>query len=280
MNGNNCTGQAPVTDWDTAVRTIIADALDKVGKDGTVIVEETKSTETTLAVVNGMRLDMGYCSPYFVTNAETMEGDFEDAYILIYDKKISKLSVMLSMLEKVAKTGKPLLIIAEDIEGEALATLVVNKLRGIISVAAAKVPRIVGGGRRGMMEDIAIFTGGRYITEELPINTNYSSSVFDIPDLGLYELGKAKRITFNEENTTIFEGAGTKKDIQSRAAFIRRMIEETSKDGDRRNLQERLARFTSTIAFISVGGTTEADMKRKRVRVHEMLESMRAAIGT
>ena len=222
---------------------IIADAMDKVGKDGTITVEEAKSIETTLDVVEGMQFDKGYLSPYFVTSAETMEAKLEDAYILNYEKKISSLKDLLPILEKVAKTSKPLLIIAEEVEGEALATLVVNKLRGTINVCAVKAPGF-GDRRKAMMEDIAVLTGGKCITEDLGIK---------LESIGLEDLGRAKSIVVDKENTTIVEGYGKSSEIQGRVNQIRRQIEETTSDYDREKLQERLAKLAGGVAVINVG---------------------------
>jgi chaperonin GroEL len=254
--------------WDTAIGNIIADAMDKVGKDGTITVEEAKSIETTLDVVEGMQFDKGYISPYFVTNAETMEANLENAYLLIHEKKITSLKDILPVLEKVAKTGKPLLIISEDVEGEALATLVVNKLRGTINVAAVKAPGF-GDRRKAMMEDIAILTGGRCITEDLGIK---------LENLTLDDLGKAKRVTIDKENTTIVEGSGKPSDIQGRVGQIRRQIEETTSDYDREKLQERLAKLAGGVAVINVGAATETEMKEKKARVEDALHATRAAV--
>ena len=254
--------------WDTAIGDIIAEAMDKVGKDGTITVEEAKSIETTLDVVEGMQFDKGYLSPYFVTNAETLEVKQDDAYILLYEKKISSLKDLLPILEKVAKTGKPLLIISEEVEGEALATLVVNKLRGTINVCAVKAPGF-GDRRKAMMEDIAILTGGRCITEDLGLK---------LENLGLEDLGKAKRITIDKENTTIVEGTGKPSDIQGRVGQIRRQIEETTSDYDREKLQERLAKLAGGVAVINVGAATETEMKEKKARVEDALHATRAAV--
>ena len=254
--------------WDTAIGNIIADAMDKVGKDGTITVEEAKSIETTLDVVEGMQFDKGYISPYFVTNAETMEANLENAYLLIHEKKITSLKDILPLLEKVAKTGKPLLIISEDVEGEALATLVVNKLRGTINVAAVKAPGF-GDRRKAMMEDIAVLTGGRCITEDLGIK---------LENLTLDDLGKAKRVTIDKENTTIVEGSGKQSDIQGRVGQIRRQIEETTSDYDREKLQERLAKLAGGVAVINVGAATETAMKEKKARVEDALHATRAAV--
>ena len=254
--------------WDTAIGNIIADAMDKVGKDGTITVEEAKSIETTLDVVEGMQFDKGYISPYFVTNAETMEANLESAYLLIFEKKITSLKDILPILEKVAKTGKPLLIIAEDVEGEALATLVVNKLRGTLNIAAVKAPGF-GDRRKAMMEDIAILTGGKCITEDLGIK---------LENLGLDDLGKAKRISIDKENTTIVEGSGKQADIQGRVNQIRRQIEETTSDYDREKLQERLAKLAGGVAVINVGAATETEMKEKQAHVEDALHATRAAV--
>jgi chaperonin GroEL len=254
--------------WDTTIGQIIADAMDKVGKDGTITVEEAKSIETTLDVVEGMQFDKGYLSPYFVTNAENLEAALENAYILIHEKKISSLKDMLPLLEKVAKAGKPLLIIAEDVEGEALATLVVNKLRGTLQVAAVKAPGF-GDRRKAMLEDIAVLTGGRCITEDLGIK---------LENISLDDLGKAKRIVVDKENTTIIEGEGKNADIQGRVNQIRRQIEETTSDYDREKLQERLAKLAGGVAVINVGAATETEMKEKKARVEDALHATRAAV--
>jgi chaperonin GroEL len=254
--------------WDQTIGEIIADAMDKVGKDGTITVEEAKSIETTLEVVEGMQFDKGYLSPYFVTNAESMEAVLENAYILIHEKKISSLKDLLPVLEKVAKAGRPLLIIAEDVEGEALATLVVNKLRGTLQVAAVKAPGF-GDRRKAMLEDIAILTGGRCLTEDLGIK---------LENITLDDLGKAKRITIDKENTTIVEGEGSTSDIQGRVNQIRRQIEETTSDYDREKLQERLAKLAGGVAVINVGAATETEMKEKKARVEDALHATRAAV--
>jgi chaperonin GroEL len=254
--------------WDTAIGNIIADAMDKVGKDGTITVEEAKSIETTLDVVEGMQFDKGYISPYFVTNAESMEAILDSAYLLIFEKKISSLKDLLPVLEKVAKTGKPLLIIAEDVEGEALATLVVNKLRGTINVAAVKAPGF-GDRRKAMLEDIAVLTGGRLLSEDLGIK---------LENVTLDDLGKAKRVSIDKENTTIVEGAGKQADIQGRVNQIRRQIEETTSDYDREKLQERLAKLAGGVAVINVGAATETEMKEKKARVEDALHATRAAV--
>jgi chaperonin GroEL len=254
--------------WDTTIGEIIADAMDKVGKDGTITVEEAKSIETSLDVVEGMQFDKGYLSPYFVTNADTMEVKIEDGYILIYEKKISSLKDLLPILEKVAKVGKPLLIIAEEVEGEALATLVVNKLRGTINVCAVKAPGF-GDRRKAMLEDIAILTGGKCITEDLGIK---------LENLTLDDLGRAKSIIVEKENTTIVEGAGKNSEIQGRVGQIRRQIEETTSDYDREKLQERLAKLAGGVAVIHVGAATETEMKEKKARVEDALHATRAAV--
>ena len=254
--------------WDTTIGEIIADAMDKVGKDGTITVEEAKSIETTLEVVEGMQFDKGYSSPYFVTNAETMEAKLEDAYVLNYEKKISSLKDLLPILEKVAKTSKPLLIIAEEVEGEALATLVVNKLRGTINVCAVKAPGF-GDRRKSMMEDIAVLTGGKCITEDLGIK---------LESIGLEDLGRAKSIVVDKENTTIVEGYGKSSEIQGRVNQIRRQIEETTSDYDKEKLQERLAKLAGGVAVINVGAATESEMKEKKARVEDALHATRAAV--
>ncbi|MBV9009335.1 MAG: chaperonin GroEL [Verrucomicrobia bacterium] len=254
--------------WDKTIGEIIADAMDKVGKDGTITVEEAKSIETTLDVVEGMQFDKGYLSPYFVTNAEAMEAILDNPYILIHEKKISSLKDMLPLLEKVAKAGRPLLIIAEDVEGEALATLVVNKLRGTLQVCAVKAPGF-GDRRKAMLEDIAVLTGGRCITEDLGIK---------LENVKLEELGRAKRVTVDKENTTIVEGEGKQNDIQGRVSQIRRQIEETTSDYDREKLQERLAKLAGGVAVINVGAATETEMKEKKARVEDALHATRAAV--
>src|SRR6266850_1051886 len=228
--------------WDTTIGEIIADAMDKVGKDGTITVEEAKSIETTLDVVEGMQFDKGYLSPYFVTDAESMEAKLEDAYILNYEKKISNLKELFPILEKVAQAGKPLLIIAEEVEGEALATLVVNKLRGTIKVCAVKAPGF-GDRRKSMMEDIAILAGGKFISEDLGIK---------LENVQVSDLGSAKRAIIDKETTTIVEGGGDRKAIQGRVAAIRKQIEETTSDYDREKLQERLAKLAGGVAVVKV----------------------------
>ena len=253
---------------DKQIGEIIADAMDKVGKDGTVTVEEAKTIETTLDVVEGMQFDKGYLSPYFVTNAETMEALLEDAYILIYEKKISSLQDLLPLLQNVAKAGKPLLIIAEEVEGEALATLVVNRLRGTLQACAVKAPGF-GDRRKAMLEDIAILTGGRCITEDLGIK---------LENVKIDDLGRAKRVTVDKENTTIIEGGGKTSAIQGRVAQIRNEIEETTSDYDREKLQERLAKLAGGVAVINVGASTETEMKEKKARVEDALHATRAAV--
>jgi chaperonin GroEL len=253
---------------DKAIGDIIAEAMDKVGKDGTITVEEAKTIETTLDVVEGMQFDKGYLSPYFVTNAETMEVKLEDAYILIFEKKISSLKDMLPLLEKVAKIGKPMLIIAEEVEGEALATLVVNKLRGTLNVVAVKAPGF-GDRRKAMMEDIAVLAGGKFISEDLGIK---------LEGVELTDLGRAKTIVVDKENTTIVEGYGKSSDIQGRVNQIRRQIEETTSDYDREKLQERLAKLAGGVAVINVGAATETEMKEKKARVEDALHATRAAV--
>jgi chaperonin GroEL len=254
--------------WDTTIGEIIADAMDKVGKDGTITVEEAKSIETTLDVVEGMQFDKGYLSPYFVTSADTMEVKLEDAYVLINEKKISNLKDLLPILEKVAKTGKPLLIIAEEVEGEALATLVVNKLRGTLNICAVKAPGF-GDRRKAMCEDIAILTGGKFITEDLGIK---------LDSLDLADLGRAKSIIVDKENTTLVEGLGKASEIQGRVNQIRRQIDETTSDYDREKLQERLAKLAGGVAVIHVGAATETEMKEKKARVEDALHATRAAV--
>ena len=253
---------------DTVIGDIIADAMDKVGKDGTITVEEAKTIETTLEVVEGMQFDKGYLSPYFVTNSESMESALEDAYILIYEKKISNLQDLLPLLQNVAKSGKPLMIIAEDVEGEALATLVVNRLRGTLQCCAVKAPGF-GDRRKAMLEDIAILTGGRCLTEDLGIK---------LENIEMADLGSAKRLTVDKESTTIVEGGGKTSDIQGRVAQIKRQIEETTSDYDREKLQERLAKLAGGVAVISVGAATETEMKEKKARVEDALHATRAAV--
>src|ERR1700758_3368445 len=254
--------------WETTIGEIIGDAMDRVGKDGTITVEEAKGIETTLEVVEGMQFDKGYLSPYFVTNAENMETLLENAYILIHEKKISGLKDLLPLLEKVSKASRPLLIIAEDVEGEALGTLVGNKLRGTLQVAAVKAPGF-GDRRKAMLEDIAVLTGGRCITEDLGIK---------LENVKLEDLGRAKRLTVDKDNTTIVEGEGKPSDIQARVAQIRRQIEETTSDYDREKLQERLAKLAGGVAVINVGAATETELKEKKARVEDALHATRAAV--
>ncbi|MBE6369034.1 MAG: chaperonin GroEL [Lentisphaerae bacterium] len=253
---------------DTTIGDIIADAMDKVGKDGTITVEEAKAMETTLDVVEGMQFDKGYLSPYFVTDTEGMEAVLEDCYILINEKKISNLNDMLPVLQAVAKEGKQLLIIAEDVEGEALATLVINKMRGSLNVCAVKAPGF-GDRRKAMLQDIAILTGGTCITEDLGIK---------LENVTTKELGKAKRVTVDKENTTIVEGAGKSSAIQGRVAQIKREIAETTSDYDREKLQERLAKLAGGVAVIKIGAATEVEMKEKKDRVDDALHATRAAV--
>lgn len=254
--------------WDSGIGNIVAEAMDKVGKDGTITVEEAKSIETSLDVVEGMQFDKGYLSPYFATNMEAMECILEGAYILIHEKKINNLNELLPILQLVAKAGKPFLIIAEDVEGEALAALVVNKLRGTLNVCAVKAPGF-GDRRKAMLEDIAILTGGRCITEDLGIK---------LENIQLADLGQAKRVTVDKENTTIIEGAGKSSDIQGRVKQIRKQIEETTSDYDREKLQERLAKLAGGVAVIHIGAATEAEMKEKKARVEDALHATRAAV--
>jgi chaperonin GroEL len=253
---------------DTTIGKIIAEAMEKVGKEGVITVEEAKGLETTLEVVEGMQFDRGYLSPYFVTDPERMEAVLEDAYILIHEKKISNMKDLLPLLEQVARGGKPLLIIAEEVEGEALATLVVNKLRGTLHVAAVKAPGF-GDRRKAMLEDIAILTGGKLIAEELGIK---------LEQVTLKELGRAKRITIDKDNTTIVDGAGKKADIEARVKTIRAQIEETTSDYDKEKLQERLAKIVGGVAVINVGAATETEMKEKKARVEDALHATRAAV--
>ncbi|MFQ5456887.1 MAG: chaperonin GroEL [Myxococcota bacterium] len=253
---------------DPTIGNIIADAMDKVGKEGVITVEEAKGMETTLDVVEGMQFDRGYISPYFVTDPERMEAILEDPYILIHEKKLSNMRDLLPCLEAVARSGKPLVIIAEDIEGEALATLVVNKIRGTFSVAAVKAPGF-GDRRKAMLEDIATLTGGNMIAEELGLK---------LENVQLKDLGRAKRIVIDKENTTIIDGAGTKSAIEGRVGQIRNQIEETTSDYDREKLQERLAKLVGGVAVINVGAATETEMKEKKARVEDALHATRAAV--
>jgi chaperonin GroEL len=253
---------------DETIGNIIAEAMNKVGKEGVITVEEAKGMETTLDVVEGMQFDRGYLSPYFVTDPEKMEAVLEDVYILLNEKKISNMKDMLPILEQIAKMGKPLLIIAEDVEGEALATLVVNKLRGTLKCCAVKAPGF-GDRRKAMMEDIAILAGGRMISEDLGIK---------LENIKLNDLGRAKRITVDKDNTTIVDGAGDKDDIEARVKQIRAQIEETTSDYDREKLQERLAKIIGGVAVINVGAATETEMKEKKARVEDALNATRAAV--
>ncbi len=254
--------------WDEEIGNIIAEAMDKVGKDGTITVEEAKGIETTLDVVEGMQFDKGYLSPYFVTDAESMECNLENALLLIHEKKISNLKDMLPLLEKVAKTGRPLLIIAEDVEGEALATLVVNKLRGTLNISAVKAPGF-GDRRKAMLEDLAILTGGRVITEDLGIK---------LENVEIEDLGEAKRVSIAKESTTIVEGGGASDQITGRVNLIRKQIEETTSDYDSEKLQERLAKLAGGVAVINIGAATETEMKEKKDRVEDALHATRAAV--
>ncbi|HWO70805.1 MAG TPA: chaperonin GroEL [Actinomycetota bacterium] len=253
---------------DETIGTIIAEAMEKVGKEGVITVEEAKGMETTLEVVEGMQFDRGYLSPYFVTDPERMEAVLEEPYILIHEKKISAMKDLLPLLEQVARAGKPLLIIAEDVEGEALATLVVNKLRGTLQVCAVKAPGF-GDRRKAMLEDIAILTGGRMIAEELGVK---------LEAVTLKDLGRAKRVTVDKDNTTIVDGAGKKADIEGRVKQIRAQIEETTSDYDREKLQERLAKLVGGVAVVKVGAATEVEMKEKKARVEDALHATRAAV--
>jgi chaperonin GroEL len=253
---------------DTEIGRFLAEAMKKVGNEGVITVEEAKSLNTELEVVEGMQFDRGYVSPYFVTNAEKMRAELEDPYILIHEKKLSALQSMLPLLESVAQSGKPLLIIAEDIEGEALATLVVNKLRGGLKIAAVKAPGF-GDRRKAMREDIAILTGGTMIAEDLGIK---------LENVTLNMLGRAKKVVIDKENTTIVNGAGAKKDIEARVAQIKLQIEETTSDYDREKLQERLAKLAGGVAVIRVGGATEVEVKERKDRVDDAMHATRAAV--
>lgn len=253
---------------DPSIGELIAEAMDKVGKDGVITVEEAKSMATTLDVVEGMQFDRGYISPYFITDPERMECNLEDVYILIHEKKISSMKDLLPLLEQIAKMGKPLLIIAEDVEGEALATLVVNKLRGTLQVCAVKAPGF-GERRKAMLEDIAILTGGTMISEDLGIK---------LENIKISDLGRAKKVNVDKENTTIVEGAGDPAKIQGRVKQIKTQIEETTSDYDREKLQERLAKLVGGVAVINVGAATEAELKEKKARVEDALHATRAAV--
>ncbi len=256
------------SNWDSEIGNIIAEAMDKVGKDGTITVEEAKGIETSLDVVEGMQFDKGYLSPYFVTNADNMEAVLENPYILIHEKKISNLKDFLPLLEKVAKTGKPFLVISEDIEGEALATLVVNRLRGALNICAVKAPGF-GDRRKAMLEDIAILTGGQCISEDLGIR---------LENVEISQLGQAKRVVVSKDDTVIVEGAGASDKISARVSQIRRQIEDTTSDYDREKLQERLAKLAGGVAVIKVGAATETEMKEKKDRVDDALHATRAAV--
>ena len=253
---------------DKTIGNLIAEAMEKVGKDGVITVEESKSADTVLDVVEGMQFDRGYLSPYFVSDAERMEVVLEDAYVLIHEKKISVMKDMLPLLEQVARAGKPLLIIAEEVEGEALATLVVNKLRGTLSACAVKAPGF-GDRRKAMLEDIAVLTGGKAITEDLGIK---------LESIKLNDLGRAKKVVVDKDNTTIVEGSGKSKEIEGRIKQIRAQIEETTSDYDREKLQERLAKLAGGVAVIKVGAATETAMKEKKARVEDALNATRAAV--
>jgi chaperonin GroEL len=253
---------------DKTIGSLIAEAMEKVGKDGVITVEEAKAMETTLEVVEGMQFDRGYLSPYFVTDPERMEAVLEDAIILIHEKKISVMKDMLPLLEQVARSGKPFLVIAEEIEGEALATLVVNKLRGILSCCAVKAPGF-GDRRKAMLQDIATLTGGKAITEDLGIK---------LENIKLEDLGRAKKVVVDKDNTTLIEGAGSTKEIEGRIKQLRAQIEETTSDYDREKLQERLAKLAGGVAVIKVGAATETEMKEKKARVEDALNATRAAV--
>ncbi len=253
---------------DPEIGKIIADAMEKVGKEGVITVEEAKGMETTMEVVEGMQFDRGYLSPYFVTDADRMECVLEDAYILIHDKKISSMKDLLPILEQIAKSGKPFLVIAEEVEGEALATLVVNKLRGTLQCVAVKAPGF-GDRRKAMLEDIAILTGGRVLSEEMG---------FKLENATLKDLGRAKKIVVDKDNTTIIDGAGKKEDIEARVKQIRNQIQETTSDYDKEKLQERLAKLVGGVAVIRVGAATETEMKEKKARVEDALHATRAAV--
>jgi chaperonin GroEL len=253
---------------DASIGELIAEAMDKVGKDGVITVEEAKSMQTTLDVVEGMQFDRGYISPYFITDPERMECTLEDVYILINEKKISSMKDLLPILEQIAKMGKPLLIISEEVEGEALATLVVNKLRGTLQVCAVKAPGF-GERRKAMLEDVAVLTGGTMISEDLGIK---------LENIKITDLGRAKKITVDKENTTIVEGAGDSKKIEGRVKQIKTQVEETTSDYDREKLQERLAKLVGGVAVINVGAATETEMKEKKARVEDALNATRAAV--
>ena len=253
---------------DTTIGNIIADAMEKVGQDGTITVEEAKSIDTSLDVVEGMNFDRGYLSAYFVTDPQTMKAELEDCLIIIHEKKITNLNDFLPLLEKIAQTGRPFMVIAEDVEGEALATLVVNKLRGTLKVAAVKAPGF-GDRRKAMLEDIAVLTGGKFISEELGLK---------LENISLNDLGRAKRVSIEKEETTIIEGAGKKEAIQSRINQVKKQIEDTTSDYDREKLQERLAKLAAGVAVIKVGAATETELKEKKARVEDALHATRAAV--
>lgn len=253
---------------DNEIGELISDAMEKVGKEGVITVEEAKSLETNLSLVEGMQFDRGYISPYFVTNADSMTAELEDALVLLYEKKISNMKELLPVLEKIAQTGKPFIIIAEDIESEALATLVLNKMRGVLNVCAVKAPGF-GDRRKAMLEDIAILTGGQVISEDLGMKLENAT---------LEQLGKAKKITVDKENTTIVEGGGKKGEVQARVSVIKKQIEETDSDYDIEKLQERLAKLSGGVAVINIGAATEVEMKEKKARVEDALSATRAAV--
>ncbi len=253
---------------DRTIGEIIAEAMEKVGKEGVITVEEAKSMETTLEIVEGMQFDRGYLSPYFVTDPEKMEAHLEDPYILLHEKKISNMKDLVPILEQIAKSGKPLVLIAEDVEGEALATLVVNKIRGTLKCAAVKAPGF-GDRRKAMLEDIAVLTGGRVVSEDLGIK---------LENIAVDDLGAAKRITIDKDNTTLVDGGGSRNDLEGRVKQIRVQIEETTSDYDREKLQERLAKLIGGVAVINVGAATEAEMKEKKARVEDALNATRAAV--
>lgn len=253
---------------DNEIGELISDAMEKVGKEGVITVEEAKSLETNLSLVEGMQFDRGYISPYFVTNADSMTAELEDALVLLYEKKISNMKELLPVLEKIAQMGKPFIIIAEDIESEALATLVLNKMRGVLNVCAVKAPGF-GDRRKAMLEDIAILTGGQVISEDLGMKLENAT---------LEQLGKAKKITVDKENTTIVEGGGKKGEVQARVSVIKKQIEETDSDYDREKLQERLAKLSGGVAVINIGAATEVEMKEKKARVEDALSATRAAV--
>ncbi len=253
---------------DSSIGNLLADAMEKVGKDGVITVEEAKGIETTLTVVEGMQFDKGYLSPYFITDAQNMQVNLEDAYILIHEKKISSMKELLPLLEKIASSGKPFLIISEDVDGEALATLVVNKLRGVLSCVAVKAPGF-GDRRKAMLEDIAVLTRGRAITEDLGLK---------LENIGIEDLGRAKQILIDKDNTTIIQGAGKKVDIQARIAQIKNQIEQTTSNYDKEKLSERLAKLAGGVAVVRVGAATEAEMNEKKARVEDALHATRAAV--